>query len=37
MALDLEAEVALLEQDRLVVAAQHGVAQAGLQAVPARA
>ena len=34
--LDLEAEVALLEQDRPPVAAQHGVAQAGLEPVPAR-
>jgi hypothetical protein len=36
VALDLEAEVALLEQDRRAVAAQHGVAQAGLEPVPAR-
>ena len=36
MALDLEAEVALLEQDRRAVAAQHGVAQARLEPVPAR-
>src|ERR1700722_4043456 len=36
MALDLEAEVALLEQDGPPVAAQHGVAQAGLEPVPAR-
>ncbi len=34
--LDLEAEVALLEQNRPAVAAQHGVAQAGLEPVPAR-
>ena len=34
--LDLEAEVALLEQDRRAVAAQHGVAQARLEPVPAR-
>src|SRR5215510_1818772 len=36
MALDLEAEVALLEQDRRAVAAQDRVAQAGLEPVPAR-
>ena len=36
MALDLEAEVALLEQNWPAVAAQHGVAQAGLEPVPAR-
>ncbi len=36
VALDLEADVALLEQDRPPVAAQHGVAQAGLEPVPAR-
>ena len=36
VALDLEAEVALLEQDRRAVAAQHGVAQARLEPVPAR-
>ena len=36
MALDLEAEVALLEEHRRIVAAEHRVAQAGLQAVPAR-
>ena len=36
MALDLEAEVALLEQHRRIVAAQHRVAQARLEAVPAR-
>jgi hypothetical protein len=35
VALDLETDVALLEQDRPPVAAQHGVAQAGLQPVPA--
>src|SRR6266852_2262546 len=36
MALDLEAEVALLEEDRTAVAAQHRVAQPGLEPVPAR-
>src|SRR5262249_22772064 len=36
VALDLEAEVALLEQDRAPVAAQHGVAQTGLEPIPAR-
>ena len=36
MALDLEPEVALLEQHRRIVAAEHGVAQPGLEAVPAR-
>ncbi len=35
MPLDLEAEVALLEQDRRAVAAQHGVAQPRLEPVPA--
>ena len=35
MPLDLESEVALLEQDRPTVAAQHGVAQAGLETIPA--
>ena len=34
VALDLEAKVALLEQDRAAVAAQHGVPQSGLQPVP---
>ncbi len=36
MTFDLEADVALLEEHGLVVAAQHGVAQSGLEAVPAR-
>src|SRR5262249_29489135 len=36
MALDLETEVALLEQNRRAVAAQHGVAPARLEPVPAR-
>ena len=36
VALDLEAEIALLEQDRRAVAAQHGVAQTRLEPVPAR-
>src|SRR3984885_11513707 len=36
MFFDLEAEVALLEQDRRAVAAQHGVAQSRLEPVPAR-
>ena len=36
MPLDLEAEIALLEQYRPPVAAQHGVAQAGFEFVPAR-
>src|SRR5262249_14327146 len=36
VALDLEAEIALLEQDRPPVAAQHRVAQARLEPVPAR-
>src|SRR5215472_10166795 len=36
MALDLKAEVALLEQNRRAVAAQHRVAQAGLEPVPSR-
>src|SRR5262249_22068651 len=36
MALDLKAEVALLEQDRRAVAAQHRIAQARLEPVPAR-
>ncbi len=36
MALDLQADVALLEQHRRVVAAQQRVAQSGLQLVPAR-
>src|SRR6266568_2918189 len=35
MALDLEAEITLLEQNRRIVAAQHRVAQAGFQPVPA--
>src|SRR6516162_11764125 len=35
MAFDLKAEIALLEQDRRAVAAQHGIAQAGLEPVPA--
>jgi hypothetical protein len=35
MPLDLEAEVALLEQDRRAVTAQHRVAQARLEPVPA--
>src|SRR5262245_19676757 len=35
MPLDLEAEIALLEQDRTTVAAQHGVAQARLETIPA--
>jgi len=35
MAFDLHADVALLEQHRRVVAAEHGVAQPGLQAIPA--
>src|SRR6185437_11172690 len=34
VALDLEADVALLEDDRPPVAAQHGVAQAGLEPAP---
>ena len=33
--LDLHADVALLEEDRRVIPAQHGVAQAGLEPVPA--
>src|SRR5437879_1305882 len=36
MALDLETEVALLEQHGLAVAAQQRIAQAGLEAIPAR-
>ena len=36
MALDLESEVALLEEHRRIVATDDGVAQAGLEAVPAR-
>ena len=36
VALDLEAEIALLEQHRRIVAAEHRVAQPGLEAVPAR-
>ena len=36
VALDLEADVALLEQDRTAVAAQHGVSQSWLQPIPAR-
>src|SRR5579859_4056915 len=36
MPFDLKADVALLEQDRAAVAAQHGIAQAGLEPVPAR-
>src|SRR5262249_32254688 len=33
--LDLEPEVALLEKHRIAVAAQHGIAQTGLEPVPA--
>ena len=36
VALDLEPEVALLEEHRRVVAAEHRVSEPGLQAVPAR-
>ncbi len=36
VALDLKPEVALLEQHRIAVAAQHGIAQAWLEPVPAR-
>src|SRR5215211_6529804 len=36
MTLDLEAQVALLEQNRAAVAAQKRIAQARLEAVPAR-
>src|SRR6266566_3474604 len=36
MSLDLKPKVALLEKHRIAVAAQHGVAQAGLEPVPAR-
>src|SRR5215475_2448014 len=35
MPLDLEAKIALLEQDRTTVAAQHGVAQTWLETIPA--
>ena len=35
MAFDLKAEIALLEQDRRAVTAQHRVAQPGLEPVPA--
>ena len=36
MPLDLEADVSLLEQYRWIVAAEHGVAQSGLEPVPSR-
>ena len=35
MPFDLKAEIALFEQDRRAVAAQHRIAQAGLEPVPA--
>src|SRR6185437_14159861 len=34
--LDLETDITLLEKNRPAVAAQHGIAQAGLESVPAR-